>query len=166
MDLDPAMLQQRLASGRRCYSALLEGEPVAWAWLTVDGEEEVGEMRLRLRLAPGDAYIWSCATLPAYRRLRLFTALLSSIAAGLRDEGMRRLWIGAERDNAPSQRGAAIVGFQPVADILVALAVGVRIPWVRALPGAPDDLVADARRALLGDRDAAWAAALRSTRTR
>jgi ribosomal protein S18 acetylase RimI-like enzyme len=160
---DPAAVFQRFASGRRCYAAWVEGTLAAYGWVSF-GEEEIGEMRLRIRLAPGEAYIWDCATALAYRRRRLYTALLGHIADELRAGGLCRAWIGVDPDNLASQKGIALAGFRPVADLIVARALAMRLVWVRGRPGAPEYVVADARRALLGDRDRAWLAALSSAR--
>ena len=160
MGLDnPAAVLQRFASGRRCYAAWVEGTLAAYGWVSF-GEEEIGEMRLRIRLAPGEAYIWDCATAPAYRRRHLYTALLGHIAGELRADVLCRAWIGVDSDNLASQKGIALAGFRPVADLIVARALAVRLVWVRGRPGIPEHVVTDARRALLGDRDRAWLAAL------
>ena len=73
---------------------------------------------------PGEAYIWDCATLPAYRRLRLYTALLVHIVEQLYAEGLCRVWIGADAENRASQSGMALAGFQPVADLVVTRVIG------------------------------------------
>ncbi len=164
MRLDhPAVIQQRLASGRRCYGAQVEGSLAAYGWVSWN-EEDIGEIGLRLHLMPGEAYIWDCATTPPYRRLRLYTALLVHIAEQLRAEGLCRVWIGADADNAASQNGIALAGFLPVADLVVTRMIGIRQFWVRGRAGAPETVVSDARRALLGDRDRAWLAALLAAR--
>ena len=154
---DPARLLERLSTGRRCYAARVEGEFAAYCWVSF-GEEGIGEIRLRIRLAAGEAYVWDCATALAFRRRRLCTALLAHIAGGLRAEGLCRLWIGADTDNVASHNSFALAGFRPVADLIVARALGVRLLWVRGRPGVPQGWVADARRALLGSRDRAWLA--------
>lgn len=147
---DPAEVFQRFASGRHCYIASVEGVLATYGWVTLD-EELIGELGLHIRLAPGEAYIWDCATLPAYRGLRLYSALLGYIVNQLRSEGLRRIWIGADMDNLPSQAGMALSGFQPVADIVLDPFLVPRKMRVRGRPGAPDQIVEDARRALFGE---------------
>ncbi len=156
---DPAILQQRFASGKRCYVAQVEGALAAYGWVSFD-EEEIGEIRLRIHLMSGEAYIWDCATAPAYRRLRLYSALLLHIADQLRAEGLCRVWIGADGDNVASQQGMALADFRPVADLVVARVLAMRLFWVRGRAGVPESVVTDARRALLGNRDQAWLGAL------
>ena len=97
--------------------------------------------------------------MPAYRRLRFYTALLVHIAEQLRAEGLCRVWIGVDSDNIASQNGIALVGFRPVADLVVTRVIGLRQFWVRGRDSVPDLVVVDARRALLGNRDQAWLAA-------
>ncbi len=144
---DPAEVLQRFAAGRLCYTGNVEGVLTTYGWVTFD-EELIGELGLHIRLAPGEAYIWNCATLPEYRGLRLYPALLGHIVNDLCTGGMRRIWIGADADNLPSQAGIMLCGFQPIADMMLDRALATRL-WVRGHTGAPEQLVEDARRALL-----------------
>ena len=154
---DPGVVLQRFANGKRCYAGRVEDKLVTYGWVTFD-EEGIGEIGLRIRLQAGEAYIWDCATLPAYRGQRLYPALLAHMLSELQNEGLRRVWLGTDADNLPSQSGVALVGFQPVVDVIMTRVLAMRRPWVRGRPGVPEQLVMDARRALLGDRDWAWRA--------
>lgn len=145
----------RLARGCRCYAAWVGGQLAAYGWVSFK-EEYIGEQRLRLLLLPGEAYIWDCVTLPAYRRQGLYAALLAYMAGELLADGQCRVWIGADLDNAPSQRGIQRAGFTPVVDLLEARLLALRLQWLEGLPGAPASLVSDARRALFGQPDQAW----------
>jgi ribosomal protein S18 acetylase RimI-like enzyme len=144
---DPALPLERFAAGKRCYGAWVDGRLAAYGWVTFD-EERIGELGLRVRLAPGEAYIWDCATLPAYRGQRLYPALLAHIARTLSDEGFRSLLIGADTDNLASQQGFLLVGFQPVADMLRS-ASGQMV--LRGRASAPEQLVQHVRQALRND---------------
>ncbi|HEX9134810.1 MAG TPA: GNAT family N-acetyltransferase [Ktedonobacteraceae bacterium] len=158
---DSTEVLQRFAAGKRCYTVTVEGELATYGWVTFD-EELIGELRLRIRLAPGEAYIWDCATLGAYRGLRLYPALLWHMINDLRAEELQRIWIGADADNLPSQTGIVLCGFQPIVDIVLDRVLAIRVSWARGCPGAPAQLVEDARRKLLGGRHEAWLAALSS----
>lgn len=147
---DSSDVQQRFASGRRCYGAMIEGNLAAYGWVTFQ-EEHIGEIGLCIHLAPGEAYIWDCATAPLYRRCGFYTALLAHIVDELRVEGLCRVWIGADGDNLPSQKGIARAGFQPVLDLIVARAAAKRPLRVHGRPGIPRQIVADARVALFGE---------------
>jgi ribosomal protein S18 acetylase RimI-like enzyme len=152
----------RLASGRRCYVARIAGVIAAYGWVS-QGRESIGELERELRLRPGEAYIWDCATLPAFRRRGLYSALLCYIVGVLRAEGMRRLWIGASLDNTPSLRGFTAAGFRPALRLVYLRVLGVRGNWLVGAAAAPPTLVADARRALGADRERASAAGLSTT---
>jgi ribosomal protein S18 acetylase RimI-like enzyme len=152
---------KRIAAGKRCYIGHVEDVIATYGWVTFD-EEFIGELRLRIHLEPGEAYIWDCTTLPEYRGLRLYAALLWHIIHELRAQGLRRIWIGADADNLPSQVGIRLCGFHPIADFVLDYALALYTSWVRGHAGAPEQLVEDARRALLGGRHKAWLAALSS----
>ena len=153
-DVLPEVLK-RFETGRRCYAARVDGTLAAYGWVSFD-EEFIGELNLRLRLLPGEAYIWNCVTLPAFRQKYLYTGLLAHIVGELRNEQFSRVWIGADLDNIPSQRGIARAGFTHVADLVVARVLTLRQVWVQGQPDVPDDLVAEARRAFLDNRDKVW----------
>lgn len=144
---NPDDVRERMASGRRCFVARLEGTIAAYGWVSV-GTESIGELERTLRMDPGEAYIWDCATLPLYRRRGVYGALLRFMVSTLRQEGMRRLWIGASQDNTPSLRGFAAAGFQPVLKLMYLRVAGLRRDWLVGDTNAPAALVADARRAL------------------
>ena len=154
----------RLESGRRCYVARVDNQLAAYGWVSFE-EEIVGELNLRLRLLPGEAYVWDCVTLPDFRRNHLYSALLAYINKDLNAEGLCRAWIGANRDNVPSQLGIARAGFHHVANLTIARMLAMRLVWVEGMPGIPEQLVADARRVFLGNRDNVWTSALAMTST-
>ncbi len=155
----------RFASGRRCYVARVGGRLAAYGWVSLD-EEFVGELRLRLRLDKEEAYIWDCATVPEFRRYRLYSSLLSFILRELRSEHFERAWIGANLDNEYSQRGIARAGFRRVAGVVMERVLGMRMAWVEGWPGVHEDLVNEARRVFLNDRDKVWQSAFTRARER
>src|SRR5579863_5039251 len=143
MDLnDPAVVVQRFDNGRQCYIGRIEGRLATYGWVTFD-EEDIGELGLSIRLKAGEAYIWNCATLPAYRGLRLYPALLAFMLRELQSQGLQRVWIGADADNLASQSGMALVGFQPIADFFISHASTTRRAWARGRLGVPERLVMD-----------------------
>lgn len=148
-------MRRRLKAGRHCYAAWVEGMPAAYGWVSFN-EEFVGELDLRLRLLPGEAYIWDCFTLPDFRRRRLYSSLLVHIAGELRAQKYRRVWIGADLDNTASQRGIARAGFLHVADLVEERSHAMRMIWLQAESGVSESLVAEAQRAFLGSRYRAW----------
>lgn len=149
---------QRLENGRRCYTAWVGDQIASYGWVSLE-DEHIGELNLRMRLLPGEVYIWDCATLPAFRRNHLYSALLVYILGELHADGFCRAWIGADMDNKPSQQGMARAGFHHVADLIIARVLAMRQVWVQGLPGVPEHIVVEARRAFLSDRDKIWRAA-------
>lgn len=146
-DLDPVL--QRLDAGKHCYMARMDGRLAAYGWITFD-REEIGELGLSVRLNGGEAYIWDCATLLAYRGQRLYPALLAYMLGELKRAGYRRIWIGTDADNLPSQKGVALVGCQRVVEIILAPDGQYA---TRGCPGASQQDVLDAHYALFGNRD-------------
>lgn len=138
---------RRFGAGRRCFVALVDGSIASYGWAS-HGVEDIGELERSFRMAPDEAYIWDCATLPSYRGQRLYSALLSHIATSLCREGTRRLWIGASLDNIPSIRGFAAAGFQPVLQMTYARFLGVRRTWISGHEAAAPDLITHARACL------------------
>ncbi|HKV58739.1 MAG TPA: GNAT family N-acetyltransferase [Ktedonobacteraceae bacterium] len=146
---DHTPIARRFERGKRCYAALLGEQIVTYGWVTFD-EESIGELSLKARLRAGEAYIWNCATLPAYRGQRLYPALLAHILGALAAEGISHVWLGTDADNIPSQKGVALVGFQPVLDVgFVHSSLGNSM-WIRERPGASEQDARDAHRVLLG----------------
>jgi hypothetical protein len=160
--LSLAEITRRLESGRQCYATWVNGQVAAYGWVSFV-EEDIGELNLRIKLLPGEAYIWDCATLPAFREKLLYSALLIYILGELRAQDLCRAWIGADYDNIPSQKGMARAGFHHVADLVIERVLTIRQVWVVGLPDVPESIVAAARRAFLNDRDKVW---LNATSTR
>ena len=150
-----AEIIKRFETGRRCYAAQVESKIVAYGWVSLD-EEFIGELNLRLRLLPGEAYIWNCATLPVFQGKHLYSALLTYILEDLSREKFHRVWIGADLENVASQRGIARAGFKYIADLVVARVLALRQVWVQGRPDVEESLVAEARRAFLNNRDKVW----------
>jgi hypothetical protein len=148
-------VSKRLESGRQCYAGWVDGQVATYGWVSF-GQEDIGELNLRIKLVPGEAYIWDCATLPAFREKLLYSALLAYILGQLRAQNLCRAWIGADYDNVPSQKGIARAGFQHVGDLIIQRVLAMRQAWVVGLPGVPESIVAEARRAFLNDRDKVW----------
>ncbi len=160
--LSPEGIIRRLESGRQCYAAWAADQAVAYGWVSFQ-YEDIGELNLRIRLLPGEAYIWDCATLPAFREKGLYSALLGYILRQLHAQTLCRVWIGADHDNIASQKGMARAGFQHVADLVIQRVLAIRQVWAVGLPDVPESIVAEARRAFLDNRDKVWLHAAAST---
>ncbi|HET9906891.1 MAG TPA: GNAT family N-acetyltransferase [Anaerolineales bacterium] len=173
LDLAPALaastdsltlteITKRLESGRQCYAVWVDGQVVAYGWVSFE-KEDIGELNLRIKLLPGEAYIWDCMTLPAFREKLFYSAMLTYILSELRVQNLNRVWIGADLDNLPSQKGIARAGFRHVADLIIERVLAMRQVWVTGLSDVPESIVAEARRAFLNDRDKVWLNAVSST---
>jgi GNAT superfamily N-acetyltransferase len=153
---------QRFETGRRCYGAWVEGQPAAFGWVSYE-DEEIGELNLRIKLLPGEVYVWDCVTASRFRGNGLYSALLSYILSELRTQQICRAWIGADLDNVASQKGIERAGFRHIADLIIERVLAIRQVWVAALPNVPESIVAEARRAFLNDRDKVWSNVSSST---
>ena len=146
---DHTSIVRRFECGKRCYAGFHGGEVVTYGWVTFD-EEDIGELGLTARMRAGEVYYWDCATPPAYRGKRLYPALLAHILGALTAEGISSAWLGTDADNIPSQKGVALVGFQPVLDVGFARSPAGNTMWIRGRPGASEQDAMDAHRVLLG----------------
>jgi GNAT superfamily N-acetyltransferase len=135
----------RFARGCRCFAALHRGEFASYGWLSAH-PEWIGELSLEISPAAGEAYVWNCVTLPAYRRQGRYRVLLEGIVARARSEGLTRLWIGSIED--PAEKADADTGFLPVLHFTVTPIGPLR--WLRArpAPGARAGMAEEARRRL------------------
>ncbi len=143
----PSELTRRLAAGRRAYVIRLDEPVVSYGWVSF-GEEEVGEVEGTIRVGPREAYIWDCATLPAWRGRGLYPSLLRAIARDLAAEGFEWVWIAAVVDNAPSLRGFVKAGYARIGTVRYVRIGRWRRLTVSGDPQAPAAQLASARRAI------------------
>ncbi len=141
-----AEIERRLAAGRRAYVVCAEGSVVAYGWVSF-GDEQIAELERTIRVGPGEAYVWDCATLPAWRGRGLYPALLQAVARDLAAEGVGWVWVAAKADNAASLRGFVKAGYRRIARIRYARLLIWRRLAVLGDPDAPAPQLASARRA-------------------
>ncbi|HEY6540743.1 MAG TPA: GNAT family N-acetyltransferase [Ktedonobacteraceae bacterium] len=146
---DHMPIARRFEQGKRCYAGFHGDEIVTYGWVTFD-EESIGELGLTARMRKAESYIWDCATPPAYRGKRLYPALLAHILSALSTEGISRAWLGTDADNIPSQKGVALVGFQPILNVGFAPSPTGNSMWIRRRPDVSEQDAMDAHRILLG----------------
>jgi len=142
-DAEPIL--RRFRSGRRCFVARADDQIAAYGWLS-QGRECVGELEREIAIGSDEAYIWDCATLPAFRQQRLYSALLHFITEKMRAEGVRRVWIGTGKANRPSLQGFANAGFRPAIDLTYWRFTRLNVTWISGVEGAPLQVVNAARR--------------------
>jgi hypothetical protein len=150
-----AEVHSRFRAGRRCYVARVDRKIAAYGWVSFI-DEYVGELTLHLKLLPDEAYIWNCVTLPDFRREYLYSALLTYIVGELHKDHVSRVWIGADTENVASQKGIARAGFSHVADLIITRVITLRHIGIQGRPNVPANLVAQARRVFLNDREKVW----------
>ena len=149
-DVAEAEVADRRRRGCRVIAAWSGGELASYCWLSTR-RQHVGELARVLVLAEGETYVWDCATLPRFRGRGLYTHLLRTIVATLAAEGQRRLWIGTAETNEASLRAFASAGFRPAITMTALRLAGHGfVVRFRGADGAGRDLVAAARRLLLG----------------
>jgi len=150
-------VRRRLRNDRRCFAGWSDGQIAGYGWVS-QGAECVGELEREIRMQADEAYIWDCVTLPAFRRLRLYSALLGHILTVLHREGARRVWIGSVMANQPSIHGFVNAGFKPVISLTYVRLFGLCFQWLHGDPSAPSTLVRAARKALVTDHEKLWSA--------
>ena len=147
---DPVSVLRRMRSGARAFTGWVDGRIACYGWVS-SGSECIGELERHIRLPAGEAYVWDCLTLPAYRRLGLYTSLLAHIELTLRAEGFRRLWIGSALANRPSIRGFEAAGFRPVLRVVYVRVGAISLFAARRFPPARHDRAAAGRASLARD---------------
>lgn len=145
-------IRQRLQNQRRCFILKMGDQIATYGWVTA-GVECVGELERQFHLHDNELYIWDCATVPAWRGQRCFSALLSQIVYRLHDEGYPRFWIGASRQNQPSIRSFANAGFKPVIDVIYRRFYRLTLLWIHQAPSPRQPLISAAYRILLNTHE-------------
>ena len=151
---DPNELLARLAGGRRCFTARVDGAIAAYGWVTPKGEW-IGELDREIRLDGDEAYIWHCATLPAHQGRGLYKALLAAMLTVLASEGCRRVWIGCSLDNTASVRAFDSLALRPVVMVDYWRLGNASCFYLAGRPGADPACVAHARTALAAPHEVA-----------
>jgi len=104
------LVAARLGRGCRAFGVCLGDEVAAYGWVS-SAPEWIGEIRLLLRPAQGEAYLWNCVTLVPHRRRGYFQALIGQVAAHLQAEGLRRVWIA--EGGGPAVPALPAAGYRP-----------------------------------------------------
>jgi GNAT superfamily N-acetyltransferase len=148
----PQALIKRLELGCRCFAAWAGESIIAYSWLT-HGCEWVGEFERELHVEEGEAYIWDCATLPAYRRQRLFRALLYYSVGQLQRDGLKRLWIISLTKVPKLACAISAAGFEPVVSLTYVRLFDWRGLLISPWSGASARQVAAAHRLLKSEQE-------------
>jgi len=132
---DPAA-GRRWAQGDVCYIAWRDTECVHYSWVS-RVNSPVDEVHGILRVAAGEAYIYSCFTSGEHRGLGIFPAVLSLIEGELFASGVQRVWIAVEAENVASAKAIRRAGFLPAGTVSYRRVGSSVKRSVRREPGAP-----------------------------
>jgi ribosomal protein S18 acetylase RimI-like enzyme len=106
----------RLTATTRCYLVRDSGILVHATWCTTNAAW-TREIRAYLVPPSGDAYVYESYTRPEARGRGVYPFALSAIAADLSAEGIARVWVAVEADNAASLKAVATASFEPHSEI-------------------------------------------------
>jgi GNAT superfamily N-acetyltransferase len=104
--------KSRLSEQTNCWLIHGRGMVLHASW-TTSGAAWTREIQRLFVAPPGAAYIYESFTRPEARGLGLYPLALGSIGEALAAEGIERLFVGVEADNAPSVRAITKAGFEP-----------------------------------------------------
>ena len=124
----------------RCFVATRGQGILGYGWLS-EQVEWIGEIRLEIVPADGEAYLWNCVTVPAHRRTGIFTSLLISVAGRLQARGLSRLWIASA---GGAEKALANAGYTRVLQLGETRLLGLRRLTVKPAAGADPELVEQA----------------------
>jgi CelD/BcsL family acetyltransferase involved in cellulose biosynthesis len=111
--LGRAKLDARLARGDWGYLALLNGEPVHYAWVQLAGSHYITDVGRRTPVGDDECWIYHCYTSEAARGQRVYPRVLVRILRDAAAQGLRTAWIYALEANKASLHGFERAGFQP-----------------------------------------------------
>ena len=104
--------EARLSDETDCWLIRGRGMVLHASW-TTSGAAWTREIQRLFVAPPKAAYIYESFTRPEARGLGLYPLALMSIGEALATEGIERLFVGVEADNAPSLRAITKAGFEP-----------------------------------------------------
>jgi ribosomal protein S18 acetylase RimI-like enzyme len=126
----PGDVARRLETRREAFVGEVETPLgkliVTYGWVALT-DEPLGNTGCSFNPPPGDAYLYDFATVPEYRGLGFYPALLRYILGELARRGIRRAWIGTAPGNHASAHSIERAGFTKVADSA----------YIAAEPGQP-----------------------------
>lgn len=145
----PGEPKRRWRHGRVPYVVALDGEVVCYGWATRE-PEPMDDLGIAFTPPPGDVWLYDFATVPEFRGRRFYPALLRFILSDLKEEDVKRAWIGTEPGNLASQSGIRRAGFTLAAEMRFVGRPGQGHFLVYPPTGVPDGLVHESVRTLHG----------------
>jgi hypothetical protein len=99
----------RFANDHLAYVAFLHGTPAAFGWMA-RGKAFIGEVAHELVLPIANRYLWNFRTLPQFRGLGIYPALLQFMIR--HEKKGEHFWIIHAPENKSSMRGIIKAGFE------------------------------------------------------
>lgn len=118
-----ATFRQRLSHTSGCYAVEHDGKILHASWVTTDCAW-TRELRSHLCVGPGDAYVFESVTRADARGRGVYPFALRALCRALDGEGVDRLWVAVEAQNAPSLKAVAKAGFEKAFEISYARRLG------------------------------------------
>lgn len=107
----PALLRQRIQTGSKCFVALINGEIVAFNWVTLG---QVFDEFYRISLDPSDVYCMDAHTIEPYRGNAIHTELLSRLLEYAQSKGYRHAYTRVSAMHVASWKSHLRLGWQEV----------------------------------------------------
>jgi hypothetical protein len=110
--IELALEKSKLACGRTCYVARLDGRLAHYSWVQSSGVHSIDGTGRTRPVLPGELWIHACYTAAWARGKRVYPMTLSRILADYKARGFHRAWIYVVESNAASLKGVMRAGFQ------------------------------------------------------
>ena len=106
---------EELRKGRTLHTVLVNGKLACWGWsYWPQGPEMIDVIEAELDFAPMSVSLYDFYTIPAFRKRRIYQALLTHILRSRFDEGAERAYIMVRDTNVASRKAIEHVGFRLV----------------------------------------------------
>jgi len=145
----PGDPKRRWRRGRTPYVAMVGTEVASYGWVTFE-PEPMDDLGVSFTAPPGEVWLYDFATVPEFRGRRLYPGLLRFILSQLKEQGVKRAWIGTEPGNVASQHGIQRAGFTLVVESKFVGRPGQGHFEVYPCEGVPDELTKAAVRTVHG----------------
>lgn len=115
--------RKRMRRGDQCWVVEVNGSLAHYSWVQRVGTHRIADAGRRVRILPGEAWVYHCRTASHARGQGLYPAVLRAIRSWAGRAGVSRLLIYTSAANVASRRGIAKAGFRSCAT-LVSLRIG------------------------------------------
>jgi hypothetical protein len=145
----PGDPKRRWRRGRVPYVAMVGTEVASYGWVTSE-PEPMDDLGVSFTAPAGEVWLYDFATVPEFRGRRLYPGLLRFILSQLKEQGVKRAWIGTEPGNVASEHGIQRAGFTLIVESKFVGRPGQGHFEVYPCEGVPDELTQAAVRTVGG----------------